>query len=675
MFTNHQSIKLIQHTYRIEQRLGAGGQVQVWQVENQSDGQAYALRVVSLYDQRTGRQIRRNSEVLKELNERLQAEVDFLSQLPDALSQHILPCLDAGKILVHGIELNAMILPLMQDELSNYCPNLTFQPKDLTPTQFFKWIIQLSQALAYIHQHDTAATPHVHRDLKPSNVLLDQNDNAFLTDFGILKAAQHTGTTSIAFSKDCCAPEQRLPLYLEQAPGTHKVKRQYLITPQLDIYALGILMHNLLIGSTKAQDDLHEESTVDSHIKSLTTLSAAPLQIQPVGELGRLGGLLVTEQKALSDKLKKWLPPLFSRMGTMIGHAALAETNLPNYAWLADNITQFINQMLKPWPEHRPTALQVKHAVEFWQAYYTIELTEFNLSHASQADNAQIGEFYLNYFGNIGLLEYPLLDWLRFQLDGQTISPTIEKVLSSDQKPQLKIRLENTLTAGKHQLQAISYLHNHEYSTSLTFEIHLSAEQLWQQQEYTAALTKDLRPEWLEFLLAQCHDTKTRFEYMQLLEQLKQQHPQALTLLDDFYERANRLDSPQSTQSKTSFSFKPYLPVISIAGLGLISMLGWQVYQHRVPQPTPDPIDTASLLKQLQTNKATDETYEQLAQLANEAENVNAQQWVGYRYLVGNGVKLDLQRAKQWYQKAAAAGSVSAQTQLKVIDDALANQR
>ena len=120
MFTNHQSIKLTQHTYRIEQRLGAGGQVQVWQVENQSDGQAYALRVVSLYDQRTGRQIRRNSEVLKELNERLQAEVDFLSQLPDALSQHILPCLDAGKILVNGIELNAMILPLMQDELSNY---------------------------------------------------------------------------------------------------------------------------------------------------------------------------------------------------------------------------------------------------------------------------------------------------------------------------------------------------------------------------------------------------------------------------------------------------------------------------------------------------------------------------------------------------------------------------
>ena len=104
-------------------------------------------------------------------------------------------------------------------------------------------------------------------------------------------------------------------------------------------------------------------------------------------------------------------------------------------------------------------------------------------------------------------------------------------------------------------------------------------------------------------------------------------------------------------------------------------MLGWQVYQHRVPQAAPDPIDAASLLKQLQTNKATDETYEQLAQLANEAENVNAQQWVGYRYLVGNGVKPDLQQAKQWYQKAAAAGSVSAQTQLKVIDDALANQR
>ena len=139
----------------------------------------------------------------------------------------------------------------------------------------------------------------------------------------------------------------------------------------------------------------------------------------------------------------------------------------------------------------------------------------------------------------------------------------------------------------------------------------------------------------------------------------EQQHPQALTLLDDFYEQANRVDSPQSTQSKTSFSFKPYLPVISIAGLGLVSMLGWQVYPHRVPQPAPATIDTAILLKQLQTNKATDETYEQLAQLANEAENVNAQQWVGYRYLVGNGVKPDLPQAKQWYQKAAAQASAS----------------
>ena len=66
---------------------------------------------------------------------------------------------------------------------------------------------------------------------------------------------------------------------------------------------------------------------------------------------------------------------------------------------------------------------------------------------------------------------------------------------------------------------------------------------------------------------------------------------------------------------------------------------------------------------------------ESIDSIINEAENMNAQQWVGYRYLVGNGVKPDLQQAKQWYQKAAAAGSVSAQTQLKVIDDALANQR
>ena len=43
-------------------------------------------------------------------------------------------------------------------------------------------LIDLSNALAYIHGHGL-----VHRDLKPSNVLIDQDGNCKITDFGIVK--------------------------------------------------------------------------------------------------------------------------------------------------------------------------------------------------------------------------------------------------------------------------------------------------------------------------------------------------------------------------------------------------------------------------------------------------------------------------------------------------------
>jgi serine/threonine protein kinase len=641
--------------------------------------------VVNFYDQRTGRQTKRNLTTLQDFNTRLQAEIEFLNQLPDALSQHILPCLDEGKITFQGVELVAMILPLMQDELSNYCANLSFDPKSFTPEQFFKWLAQLSQALAYIHQNDSIETPHVHRDLKPSNVLLDQTGNAFLTDFGILKAAQHTGTTSIAFSKDCCAPEQRLPLYLEQTNAQAKVKRQYLITPKLDIYALGMLIHNLLVGSTKAQDDLAEESTVDLHIKTLPTLANAPSTIQPIGELGKLGGLLVSEQTALRHKLKQWLPPLFSRMGIMIGSPASGEFSLPNYPWLAERITQFINQMLKPWPENRPTAIEVKQEIEFWHAYYNLELREFTLTGEPQYQNTQALNFYLIYAGNIGLTQSSLIEWLKFSLDNQTIHPHITQHTQSPDKPSLAIQLTSPIAAGKHHLQAFIYIQGVEYAASWSFENSLSAEQLWQQHEHTAALQQELRQEWLEALLATCQDTKTRFDFMQLMQQLKTWHPQATTLLDNFYERANQakpepvdrskknslLTPPNTTKPK--FTFKTYRPLITVFVVLLLGFSLWQFYKK--PPADPAKINNAALLRQLQANLASDNTYEQLALLAAEPNNVNAQQWLGYRYLVGNGVKVDLNMAKHWYQKAANAGSASAKTQLAEIDKALATKQ
>jgi len=90
---------------------------------------------------------------------------------------------------------------------------------------------QVSGALAAAHRQGV-----VHSDVKPSNILLDDEGNAYLSDFGI--------------AKDLAAPEMTEPgavkgsvLYLspEQIRGGT-------ITPRTDVYALGLVLYEVLVG-------------------------------------------------------------------------------------------------------------------------------------------------------------------------------------------------------------------------------------------------------------------------------------------------------------------------------------------------------------------------------------------------------------------------------------------
>ena len=99
-------------------------------------------------------------------------------------------------------------------------------------------MIQLTNAVQHAHEHSI-----IHRDIKPQNVLVKDDGTVKITDFGIAIAhdsVQLTQTDAVLGSAQYLAPETTIG---EPA------------TPQVDIYALGIVFYELLTGSVPFKGD------------------------------------------------------------------------------------------------------------------------------------------------------------------------------------------------------------------------------------------------------------------------------------------------------------------------------------------------------------------------------------------------------------------------------------
>jgi serine/threonine-protein kinase len=100
--------------------------------------------------------------------------------------------------------------------------------------QAVRLLIPMADALAYAHKHGM-----VHRDVKSANILLTENGNPMLTDFGIGKIleSEESMTSLTGTGMGVGTPEYMAP---EQWTGT--------AVPQSDQYALGVVLFELLTG-------------------------------------------------------------------------------------------------------------------------------------------------------------------------------------------------------------------------------------------------------------------------------------------------------------------------------------------------------------------------------------------------------------------------------------------
>ncbi len=100
--------------------------------------------------------------------------------------------------------------------------------------QLIHLLVKVCRAVHYAHQRGI-----LHRDLKPSNILVDEQGEPHVADFGLAKSLdQETGftfTSSVLGSPNYMAPEQ----------ASGKIRQ---LTTAVDVYGLGAILYHLLAG-------------------------------------------------------------------------------------------------------------------------------------------------------------------------------------------------------------------------------------------------------------------------------------------------------------------------------------------------------------------------------------------------------------------------------------------
>ncbi|MBZ0308285.1 MAG: serine/threonine protein kinase, partial [Anaerolineae bacterium] len=226
--------------YKLEKLLGAGGMGAVYESYQASVKRKVAIKVLLF-------QLAQSKEAV----ERFNREVELTAKMEHP---HILPIYD------YGVDQNLSYIVIrllgggtLDDRIKKH--------GYLSHHEVMEVLRQIASALDYAHRHGI-----IHRDLKASNILFDDDNNAYLSDFVIARAVESTSNLTqsghIVGTPQYMAPEQWKGDPLDG---------------RTDIYALGVLVYQLLTGSLP----FNAPTTAAMMYKHLNEKPPAPTQLRP----------------------------------------------------------------------------------------------------------------------------------------------------------------------------------------------------------------------------------------------------------------------------------------------------------------------------------------------------------------------------------------------------------
>jgi serine/threonine-protein kinase len=225
--------------YRVLAHLGTGGMSEVYCATDLQLGRKVALKV---------------------LHERFAADEEFVERFKREASsaaglqhQHVVSIYDRG-------ECDGASYIAMEYVAGRTLKQLVAEDGPLDPARAANLTVQILRAARFAHRRGV-----IHRDIKPQNVIVDDDDRAKVTDFGIARAgaSDMTQTGSIMGTAQYLSPEQ--------AQG-------HAVNQRSDLYSIGIVLYELLTGRVP----FDAQSAVTIALKQVSEQPLRPSEINPM---------------------------------------------------------------------------------------------------------------------------------------------------------------------------------------------------------------------------------------------------------------------------------------------------------------------------------------------------------------------------------------------------------
>jgi eukaryotic-like serine/threonine-protein kinase len=204
--------KVLLNRYRVDEFLGRGGMADVYKVWDSQRAAYLAMKVLHA-------DLAEDKVFLR----RFKREAQTLAKL-----QH------PNIVRFYGLEQDDDIAFILMDyvEGSTLRKEIFRAATSIPVERVLEVMKPVCSALHYAHQSGV-----VHADIKPANIMIHNNGTVLVSDFGIARATESATATMVGAGTPAYMPP-------EQARGQA-------LTPQSDIYSLGIVLYEMLTGGER----------------------------------------------------------------------------------------------------------------------------------------------------------------------------------------------------------------------------------------------------------------------------------------------------------------------------------------------------------------------------------------------------------------------------------------